>query len=124
MADTNTKAELIAQLASARSAISHHCTCLRHDLDIPTRLKSAFTRNTGTWLGGAAVTGWLLAKIPSRKKKILVDRSTNKQVKPIKQAEKAGLLLLFVKFIFTLLKPAVVKMLTKKVASFSETLHR
>ena len=121
MANIDTKAALIAELASAREKLSRHAVGLRRDLDVPSRIRSSFLRSAGTWLGGAAISGWLLARLPARKKKIVIDSGSNK---PIKQAEKAGFLLLAIRFLFNIFRPAITSLLTRKVLAISDPKKR
>ena len=71
MAQDHDKAELIAELARSRTAASANMQLLRRDLDFPTRAKKAFKKSPLPWLGGAAVAGLIIARIPRKTKKVV-----------------------------------------------------
>ncbi len=75
------KAALLAEIAAARARLVETgeglraaLECVRHKLDVPTRAKESFQENKPAWIGGAALVGLLLSKIPARKKTVLVER--------------------------------------------------
>ncbi len=58
-------------MASSRMAFARNLRAVRHDLDVPTHLTHAFRRHKTLYLTGAAGVGWVLARLPVRKKKYL-----------------------------------------------------
>ena len=72
------KHAIVAELAAARARLSATGDALRHSLDVPARAKESFKRHKPVWLGGAAIVGFVLSKLPSRKKTIIVERATGK----------------------------------------------
>lgn len=110
------KAELIAQLARSRAQMSASLQGVRHDLDVPRRAGESFKRNAHWWLGIAAVSGWVLSRLPARKKKIYVDRSGKSA---IREAGKTGLLLGLLKLIFSVAKPALMSFATQRLSDFA-----
>ena len=72
------KHALVAELAAARARLSATGDALRRSLDVPARAKESFRRHKPVWLGGAAIIGFVLSKLPSRKKTIIVERATGK----------------------------------------------
>jgi microcystin-dependent protein len=110
------KAELIADLDRARAKISRNFEAFRHDIDVPSHVKSSVREHKAWWITGAASIGLLLAKLPARKKKIYVDKRTNAKVK---KAEKAGLALGLAKLAFGAAKPAITAFATKKIAEIA-----
>ena len=110
------KVELSADLDRARARIARNFTALCGDLDVPRHLKSSFTRNKGAFIGGATVLGFLISKLPSRKKKVFIDRKSKERVKEV---EKAGLGLLALKLAMNAAKPALVSFATKKIAEIA-----
>jgi len=74
MAQATRKSELVADLARARQAMSANVAALRHDLNLVERIETAFRRHRIAWLTGATLLGFLLAKLPPRTKKVVVDR--------------------------------------------------
>ena len=72
------KHAIVAELAAARARLSATGDALRRSLDVPARAKESFKRHKPVWLGGAAIVGFVLSKLPSRKKTIIVERATGK----------------------------------------------
>ncbi len=103
MAKPPDRKELIAELAAARAALTAYATAVRHDLDLGARLKRSFQTNRTAWLGGAAVLGLLLSKVPSTRRKVVIHAPSAEAGK----AGKAGLLLLALKFGLNFAKPAL-----------------
>ena len=81
------KNALVAELATARSRLSETGAELRAALDLPSRAKESFRRHRPAWLGGAALLGLVLSKLPSRRKTVFVERATGK---PLPAAGKLG----------------------------------
>ena len=117
MAHDARKAALIAALDRARSQLAVNAGALRDDLDVSRRARRSFARNTVAWLGGGALVGVLLAKLPARTKKIAVDGMGRKH-KGEGTAVKAGLLLGGLKIAFDLAKPMLLKWAGTRVADY------
>ena len=116
MAEDERKSELTAELARARSRIGANLGALRRDLDFPARAKSAVMKHPAAWVGGATLFGVLLAKLPARKKKTVVQRD-GVEAKVI-SAGKTGLLLGALKIAFDLSRPAITKWASQRVADY------
>ncbi len=118
MAEDQRKAELTAELARARARVSANLGALRRDLDFPGRVKGAVMKHPATWVGGAALFGVLLAKLPARRKK----GSVTADGKPAKlgAAGKTGLLLGALKIAFDLSRPALAKWAGQRVADYMD----
>lgn len=114
MAQDDDKTELIAQLAQARATISGNAVALRHDLDFPTRAKKAFKRSPIPWLGGAALLGLLVARLPRRTKKVAPVATKSKKEAVVEEAGKAGLVLGALKIAFDLARPALIRWATQR----------
>jgi hypothetical protein len=125
MAQPHVKIELAAELDRARAALARNAGALRHDLDIPTRFKSSFHQNKAAYIGGATMFGLLLAKLPSRKKKVHIERKPRTAARQVeKEAEKAGIWLLLLQFLFKTLRPLLTSLLTKQVTQFVKSRAR
>ena len=72
------KRAIVAALAAARARISATGEALRLSLDVPARASESFQRRRPAWLGGAAIVGFVLSKLPSREKTVFVERATGK----------------------------------------------
>jgi hypothetical protein len=121
MAQPHVKIELAAELDRARAGLARNFDSLRHDLDLPTRFKSSFHQNKAAYIGGATVFGLLLAKLPSRKKKVYIERKSKTAVKEV---EKAGIWLILLQFLFKTLRPLLTSLLTKQVTQFVKSRAR
>ena len=117
MAQDHDKAELIAELARSRTAASANVLALRHDLDFPARAKRSFTKNPVPWLGGAALLGLLVARIPRRTKKV-VTVFPKKEEPAVEKAGKAGLVLGALKIAFDFARPALLKWATQRFSAY------
>ena len=74
----NDKSAIVAELAAARARLTAAGEALRHSLDVPARAKESFSKHKPAWLSGAAIAGFVLSKLPSRKRTIIVERATGK----------------------------------------------
>ncbi len=115
------KDELISQLSRARAGISDNVAGLRHDLDFSTKLRRSFADHKTFWLTGAAIGGLLLAKFPSRRKKIYVKTGGDKK---IREAAGAGLAAIALKFALSALRPAATSFAMKKAAEWMDNRRR
>ena len=112
--DDDRKSALIAQLAAQRASLSRHAGAVRESLDAGKRIKSSFTSHRMLWLAGAAVAGLALARFRPRK--------SSKPRHAAKSSEvpmRAGFAWSAVKLIFDLARPALVSMLTARIAHFA-----
>jgi hypothetical protein len=122
MAQDHDKAELIAELQRSRAAASANVQLLRRDLDFSTRAKKAFKKSPLPWLGGAAVLGLIVARIPRQKKKV-VTVYPKKEEPAIEKAGKAGLVLGALKIAFDVARPAILKWVTQRVSDYAGGVH-
>jgi hypothetical protein len=115
MAEPDAKIILAADLARARAALGRNIEALRRDLDVASHFKQSFHENKAAYIGGATFFGLLLSKLPARKKKVYVERKTKGAMK---EAEKAGLLLMIAQFLFKTFRPLLMSLVTKQVTEF------
>lgn len=101
MANSSDHQALIAELAASRAALTGYTTAVRHDLDLGAKLKRSFKANQTAWLGGAAVLGLLLSKVPSTRRKVII------HAPPAAEAGKLALALTALKFALNFAKPAL-----------------
>ena len=126
MAEPRLKTELIADLDRARARIARNFGALREDLDVATHFKESFHKNKAAYIGSAGLFGLLLSKLPSRKKKVYVDRKTGKSaaVEAAEEAGKAGIWLVILQFIFKTFRPLLMSLATKQVTQFVQSRGR
>jgi len=70
------KQEIVAALAAARERISTTGDALRESLDVTSRATENFQQHRPVWLSGAALVGFVLSRLPARKKTVFVERAT------------------------------------------------
>jgi len=114
MAENQRKAELIADLARARTQISRDVHIVRRDLDFPTRARQAFARHPAIWIGVALVLGLFVARIPLRRKKTVAPRKSAEPM--IEKAGMAGVAITALKFAFDIARPALMSWATRRFA--------
>ena len=115
------KTALVAELAAARSRLSEAGGALRTALDLPSRAKESFKRHRPTWLGGAALAGLVLSKLPTRRKTVFVERATGKA---IGASGKLGLMWTAAKFAFDLAAPFVSELAGKRFGDIAKRFSR
>ena len=114
------KATLIAELDAARAKIDKTGTSLREageevrrKFDVSARAKESFAKHKPAWLGGAALFGLLLSKLPARKTTVFVGQASG-------VAGKMGAVWGVLKFAGGLAKPFLGDLAAKWLASRME----
>ena len=83
------------------------------------RIETAFRRHRIVWLGGAALLGLLVARLPARRRKVIM-HPKSRMAGAEEKVVKAGLLVTALKIAFDLSRPLLTKWLTKKVSAYAE----
>lgn len=117
MAEDDRKIVLKTELAAARERITTNLQALRFDLDFRTRAKRAFARSPIPWIAGASIIGLLVARLAFRRTKVVVTGKTKERVEKV---EKAGLLVIVLKLVFDLIRPALTKWVTGFIADYAK----
>jgi hypothetical protein len=82
MAETHHKKQQITvALTALRIQMQNEALLLRCQLDMKKRFLESIKNHPWEWASCAAMFGWLLSRIPARKKKVYIDSSSQKQVK-------------------------------------------
>jgi hypothetical protein len=115
MAEPRVKTELAADLERARARLAGNFAALRRDLDVPTILKHSYRQNKAAFIGGATLFGLLLSKLPARRTKVYAG---GKVKEGVREAEKAGIWLIVLQFLFKTLRPMLTSLLAKQVTDF------
>jgi hypothetical protein len=111
------KKVLTQELDRARAELRAHSRGVRAHAHPVAKLRIAFAKNRLIWISGAAVLGLVLAKIPARTKKIVVNRRNEKQMA---NAGKAGLALGALKLAFDLGKPFLMSWATGRLGDMAK----
>jgi|GEM_PF-799581 len=117
--DEERKARLIAELERSRSGLARDLRGMRRSLDVGAHLKSAILRQKTLWFTGAAVTGWLLTRLPGRRKKQEAEPKPSRWMPKAKESSKGGWILTLLGLAGTLLKPAITSYLSQKIEEMS-----
>jgi hypothetical protein len=73
MAQVNdAKRRVIEEIARARSELSGVTSAVKEQLNFPRRFTVVWRKYSWTWMGLAALAGWILSRLPSRKKKVYI----------------------------------------------------
>ena len=115
------KRAIVAELAAARARLSATGEALRRSLDVPARAKESFKRHRPTWLSGAAIVGFVLSKLPSRKRTVFVERATGKV---LSAAGKLGALFSAAKFAISFAGPLISEFAGGSLGEILKRFHR
>src|SRR5580693_3771138 len=89
MAETHHKKQQIAAtLTALRIQVQNEASLLRRKLDMKQHFLESIKNHPWEWASCAAIFGWLLSRIPARKKRIYIDNSSQK---PVKRRDKGPL---------------------------------
>jgi hypothetical protein len=82
MAETHHKKQQItAALTEVRIQVQNEVAHLRRTLDMKKHLLESIKNHAWEWAGCAAIFGWLLSRLPARKKRIYIHSSSQKPLK-------------------------------------------
>ena len=75
------KQQLSAALTEVRIQVQKQGSLLRRKLDMKQHILESIKNHPWEWASCAAIFGWLLSRIPARKKRIYIHSSSQKPVK-------------------------------------------
>jgi hypothetical protein len=81
MAETPDKKQVTATLAEVRIRLQNELLLLRRNLNVGHHILESIRKHPWEWASCAALFGWLLSRVPVRKKRIYVYGSSQEQVK-------------------------------------------
>lgn len=114
MADPQKEKERIAtELMRTRTALSDQSLLVRQNLDIGRHLSDSFKSHSWGWISLAAIFGWLLSRLPARKKKIYIHTQDSQKAKN----PAIGLLGQAWKGVWSIARPVITAYLTKRIAT-------
>ena len=111
------KAELISELAWSRAEMSRDLHDARNDLDLVAHLKHSVVQRKTIWLTGAAVAGWVLSRLPVRRKKS-EPKALHVSVSR-KSTERNGMLLAILGALFSMFRPVLTSLATRKISELA-----
>ena|SRR5438128_814418 len=113
--------DLKLDLARSRDRVARDLRSLRYELDFPRKIKRSFQRQTVVWVTAAVVVGTLIVLLPMRRKTVYVKKPAPEGKKDKKSGVlEAGFALGALKFAATLLKPALVSFVTRKMRTYGD----
>ena len=113
MAETHHKKQQITDaLTALRIQVQNEASRLRHKLDMKQHFLESIKKHPWEWASCAAIFGWLLSRIPARKKRVYLDSSNQK---PVKHREKGPLGKLW-REVWQFSKPMIAAYLAKLLA--------
>ncbi|HEX3443813.1 MAG TPA: hypothetical protein VHS80_03795 [Chthoniobacterales bacterium] len=108
----------MSELAEARLGLTSTAAIVKDRLDIPTRLSASFRRNSWSWVSLAAIVGWVLARLPFRRKKIYIEAGSHRRLKREEKpaGRKRDLAWMIWDGVWSLAKPLLTAYLGRKLA--------
>ena len=122
--DEDAKRRLINEIAEARLGISGTSAIVTEQLNIPARVSATFRRYSWGWMSIAAIVGWLLARLPFRRKKIYLEAGSRRRLREEKKAErKRDLGWLIWDGVWSIAKPLLTAYIGRKLAQTTGNSH-
>jgi hypothetical protein len=106
------KQQITAALAGVRIQLQNELLLLRHNLNVGHHILESIRNHPWEWMSSAAIFGWLLSRVPARKKRIYIYSSSQEQVK----SHGKGPLAKLWKGSWNISKPLIAAYLAKKLA--------
>jgi hypothetical protein len=113
MADSqDDRKRITEELARKRVELSDQSLLLRRNLDVGRRMSDSLRKHSWGWMSLAAIFGWLLSRLPARKRKIYIHSANSEK----REKRSHGLLLNIWKGAWSIAQPLITAYLTKKIA--------
>ena len=116
------KATLISELEWSRAEMARNFRQVRSDLNLAAHLRESVTHRKTVWIAGAAIAGWVLSRLPGRKKTQPKATKAQPAVESkgwIKESEHAGFWLATLGALFNLAKPALTALASRKITELA-----
>ena len=107
------KAELAAELNAARGELTRAVRDTAEDLNVAAHLKHSIVNRKAAWFTGAAVAGWILSRLPGRRK------AKKKEPEALPQNGHTGMWLAAITFLFKLFQPLLTTVATRKIGQLA-----
>jgi len=109
--------ELRATIARSRERADRDLRGLHYELDFPAKLRRSYRERTISWLAASTAVGALMVLVLMREKKIYVDPKSGRKVN--KKLVETGFALGAVKIGASLVRPAIVELVKKRLRGVS-----
>jgi hypothetical protein len=110
------KAELIAEIERARRQASANRQGLQGtSARVSRKAEANVSRHRYGWMLGAILAGFVVAKLPARTKKVVVNRRGEQVNGSLENAGKAGFALAILKVLIDITKPIIMAWATKRL---------
>ena len=73
---------LAARLEEDRRGMAQAVSELKNDYDIPQRLNASLRQHPWAWILGAALIGWLLSRLPTRRREVYIFKRDSEDKNP------------------------------------------
>jgi hypothetical protein len=103
------KHRIVLELAHTRAELAEQALLVRRHLDINQNLANSVKEHSWAWMSVAAIFGWILSRLPVRKKKIYIDSGPQ-------QKRSGGVLKLIWDGAWSIAKPLLTAYLAKVIA--------
>jgi hypothetical protein len=114
MADSQDERKRITEeLARTRVSLRDQTLLLRRNLDVGARMSESLRKHSWVWVSIAAIFGWILSRLPARKKKIYIQTANGRK----QSSGGGGVVTNIWKGIWSIARPVLTAYLTKKIAS-------
>ena len=117
--ESERKAELLAELALSRVQLTRALQEAGEDLNVASRLKHSIAHRKTAWLTGAAFAGWVLSRLPGRRKAKAAAQKPLESTGWVQKTERTGFWLAALNLLFNLFKPFLTALATRKLGQLS-----
>lgn len=105
--------ELRTTIARSRERVNCDLRGLHYELDFPAKLQRSYRKRTTSWLAASTAVGSLIVLLLTRKKRMYVDLKSGQKVN--KKLVESGLALGALKIGASLIRPAIVELVKKRL---------
>jgi hypothetical protein len=114
MADSQDERKRITtELARKRVELSDQSLLVRRNLDVGRQMSDSLRKHSWGWMSLAAIFGWLLSRLPARKKKIYIHAANSEK----RRSYRGGLVGEIFKAVWSIARPLITAYLMKKIAA-------
>ena len=105
---------LVDQLAESRERLVGHSLIVREKLNVQRQLTKTFHRYSWGWISLAAILGWILSRLPARRKKIYIQPGNHRTATKLRAGLGLDLGLKIWGALWSVARPILTAYLTRK----------